>query len=95
MRAAKPHSELHAELHAEPEEKSNKSLPTLLEQVKESNRSNVLFSEIRKYLANPKDHDKPNVYLRGSRAANELLYKDDKLWVTDDLCLDVIQEVHN
>ena len=63
--------------------------------MKELNQSNVLFLEVRKYLANPEDHDRPNIYLRGSRAANGLLYKDNKLWVADDLRLDVIREVHD
>ena len=84
--------EPHAEPHVEPENETDENLP---ERVKESNRSNMLFSEVRKYLANPEDHDRPNVYLRGSRAANGLLYKDNKLWVADDLRLDVIREVHD
>ena len=63
--------------------------------MKESNRTNVLFKEICKYLANPKDHDRPNVYLRSSQAENGLLYKNNKLWVTKDLRLDIIQKVHD
>ena len=95
------------EPHAEPQPEHERSvetedsdeeldLPTLPEQVKESNRNDVLFNEIREYLANPADHDRPtDVYLRGSRVANGLLYKDNKLWVADDLRLDVIREVHD
>ena len=55
----------------------------------------MLFKEVCEYLANPKSHDRPAVYFCGSRAENGLLYKDSKLWVTKDLRLDVIQEVHN
>ena len=71
------------------------NLPTLPDQVKESNRTNVLFTEVREYLANLSDQDRPNVYLRGSRAENGLLYKENKLWVAKDLRLDVIKEVHD
>ena len=81
------------------EEKADEELedsPTLPDRVKEANQNDVLFTEIREYLANPVDHDRPtDVYLRGSRAANGLLYKDNKLWVADDLRLDVIREVHD
>ena len=63
--------------------------------MKELNQSNVLFSEVREYLANPEGHDRPAVYLRGSRVENGLLYKDNKLWVSEDLRLDVIREVHD
>ena len=70
-------------------------LPTLPKQVKKANQKNALFTEIREYLANPNNFDRPAVYLRGSRAANGLLYKNNKLWVNDDLRLDVIQEVHD
>ena len=55
----------------------------------------MLLKKIRKYLADPEGHDRPDVYLRGSRAANGLLYKDNKLGVANDLHLDVIQEVHD
>ena len=92
LHAAEPHAEPHTEL----EEKTNKSLPTLPDQVKEANRTDVLFTKVREYFSNPEDHDQPtNVYLRGSRAANGLLYKDNKLWVAEDLRLDVIREVHD
>ena len=97
-----------AEPHAEPQPEHKESvetkdleeglveLPTLPDQVKESNQNNSLFTKICEYLANPMDHDRlTDVYLRGSRAANGLLYKDNKLWVTDDLRLDVIREVHD
>ena len=70
----KPLIEPPAESNAE-----NKDLPTLLDWVKESNRGSVLFEEICEYLANPKGHDRPNVYLRDSRAENGLLYKNNKL----------------
>ena len=91
---AKSHAaEPQAEPHAKPEKETDETLP---ERVKISNRNDVLFKEIREYLANPADHDRPtDVYLRGSRAANGLLYKDNKLWVADDLRLDVIREVHD
>ena len=81
-----------AEPHAEPQPKHKGSvetedldeelvdLSTLPDRVKESNRNDVLFTKIREYLANPADHDQPtDVYLRGSRAVNSLLYKDNKL----------------
>ena len=84
-----------AEPHAEPEEETNDSLPTLPDRVKESNRTNVLFSEICEYLVDPEGHDRPDVYLRGSKAENGLLYKDNKLWVAEDLGLDVIREIHD
>ena len=84
------------EPYAEPEEETNKSLPTLPDRVKESNRNDSLFTEIRQFLASPGDHNRPtDIYLRGSRAANGLLYKDSKLWVSNDLRLDVIREVHD
>ena len=68
-----------------------KDLQTLPDQVKESNRNNSLFTKICQFLASPGDHERPtDVYLRGSRTANGLLYKDSKLWVSDDLRLDVI-----
>ena len=90
-----------AEPHAEPEEsvdedeKSDEELTedksSLPDRVKELNRNDVLFTEICEYLANPTDHNRPtDVYLHGSRAANGLLYKDNKLWVANDLRLDVI-----
>ena len=89
--------ELHAELpYAEPENKTDKSLPISPEQIKELNQNNVLFTEICKYLANLADHNQStNVYLCSSRAANNLLYKNNKLWVANDLRLDVIREVHD
>ena len=77
------------------EEETDESLPTLPDRVKESNRNDSLFTEICEYLANPMEHDRPTVYLRGSQAENELLYKDNKLWVAKDLRLDVIREVHD
>ena len=80
---------------ASPEEKVSKDLPTLPDRVKKSNRADVLFTEIREYLADPKTHDRPAVYLRGSIATNGLLYKENKLWVADDLRLDVIREIHD
>ena len=80
---------------ASPDEEVSEDLPTLPDRVKESNQSNMSFLEVREYLANPEGHDRPVVYLRGNRAENGLLYKNSKLWVTEDLRLDVIQEVHN
>ena len=91
-------AEPHAEQSTEPEKENDEDLedePTLPDRVKEANRNNVLFMEVREYLANPEVHDKPNVYLRGSRAENGLLYKDNKLWVAKSLRLDVIREVHD
>ena len=70
-------------------------LPTLPDRVRESNRTNVLFSEVREYLAHAEGHDRPAAYLRGSRAENGLLFKDSKLWVAEDLRLDLIREVHD
>ena len=102
--AAEPHAEPHAEseeVEAEHDESTRPKgeeddSPTLPDRVKEANRNDVLFTEIREYLTNPADHDRPaDVYLRGSRAANGLLYKDSKLWVTEGLRLDVIREVHD
>ena len=69
--------------------------PSLPNRVKEANQKDALFTEVREYLANPVDQDRLIVYLRGSRVANGLLYKDNKLWVNDDLRLDVIWEVHD
>ena len=88
LHAAEPQSE-----HKESVE--TKDLQTLPEQVKELNQNDLLFTEIREYLANPVDKNRPTVYLRGSRAANGLLYKDNKLWVAKNLRLDVIREVHD
>ena len=51
--------------------------------------------EFHQYLANLVGHDKLNVYLRGNRVENGLLYKDNKLWIADNIRLDVIQEVHD
>ena len=102
--AAEPHAEPYAEskeVEAEHDESTRPEgeeddSPTLPNQVKETNRNDVLFTEIREYLTNPADHDRPaDVYLHGSRAANGLLPKDSKLWVTKGLRLDVIQEVHD
>ena len=87
-------AEPHAESNTENEE-INKDLPTLPDRVKASNRTNVLFEEVREYLENLIGRDRPNVYLRDSRAENGLLYKDNKLWVANDLRLDVIREVHD
>ena len=70
-------------------------LPTLPDRVKQSNQANALFAKVREYLANPKAHDRPDVYLQGSRVENGLLFKENKLWVADDLRLDVIREVHD
>ena len=58
--------------------KLTENLPTLSEQVKEF-QNDVLFTKIREYLTNPDYLDRPAVYLRGSRAANGLLYKNNKL----------------
>ena len=77
------------------DERITKDQPSLPNQVKELNQSNVLFTEVHEYLANPENLDRPAVYLRGSRAANGLLYKDNKLWVDNNLRLDVIQKVHD
>ena len=73
-----------------PEKEVSEDLPTLPDRVKESNQNHSLFTEVCKYQANPKNHDRPDVYLRGNRAENGLLYKDDKLWVAKDLRLDLI-----
>ena len=96
-------TEPHAESHAEPEKsvetkdlnKELEDLPTLPDWVKKANRRDALFTEVREYLANLVEHNRPTVYLRGSRVENGLLYKDNKLWVTKDLRLDVIREVHD
>ena len=61
--------------------------------MKKANQNDVLFTEIREYLANPKNHDRLDVYFRESRAKNGLLYKNNKLWVAKDLRLDVIREI--
>ena len=95
---AEPLAEPSTEPHAENEESVETKnldweltkLPTLPEQMKELNQSNALFTEVRKYLANLRKHNRPNVYLRGSQAKNGLLYKNNKLWVANDLRLDVI-----
>ena len=86
---------------AEPQPEYKKSVETknlkgkidkliLPEQVKESNQNNLFFIKIREYLANLVDQNKPTVYLCGNRAINSLLYKDNKLWVANDLRLDVM-----
>ena len=82
-------------VEAEHREVELEDLPTLPDRVKEANRRDALFTEVCKYLANPVEHDRPTVYLRGSRAENGLLYKDNKLWVAKNLRLDVIREVHD
>ena len=61
--------------------------------MKESNWK--IFMEVCEYLANPVGHDRLNVYLHRSRMENNLLYKDNKLWVDKNLHLDNIQEVHD
>ena len=104
LHAAEPHAEPPVEhkkgvetedLNEALEDESDKSLPTLPDRVKKSNRADVLFTKICEYLADPETHDRPNVYLRGRQAENGLLYKDNKLWVAESLRLDVIQEVHD
>ena len=67
----------------------------LPDQVKKLNQINALFTEVYQYLTNPEDYNRSNVYLRSSRVSNGLLYKNNKLWVDNDLRLDVIREVHN
>ena len=96
-----------AELHAEPQlehkrsvetknsNKELKDLPTLPDQVKETNRNDAIFTKVREYLANPETYNRPNVYLWGTRAKDKLLYRDSKLWVTKGLRLDMIQEIHD
>ena len=54
-------------------------LTTLPNQVKEANQNNAIFTEVCRYLPNSKDHNRPNVYLCGSKAANGLLFKNNKL----------------
>ena len=98
LHAEEPHAEPQPEHEGSVKTKDSDEeldLPTLPEQVKESNRNDVLFTEVREYLANPVEHDRPTVYLRGSRVENRLLYKDNKLWVAKDLRLDVIRKVHD
>ena len=97
LHAAEPHAEPHAEHEESVETKDSnvEDLPTLPDRVKEANQNDVLFTEVREYLANPTDHDRPTVYLWGSRAENRLLYKDNKLWVFENLRLDVIREVYD
>ena len=90
LHAAEPHAKHEESVETEGSNEELEDLLILPEQVKESNRTNALFTEVREYLANPVDHDRPTVYLRGSRAANGLLYKDSKLWVAEGLRLDVI-----
>ena len=64
--------------------------------MKELNQKDILFTEICEYLASLIDHDQPtNVYLCGSKAANGLLYKDNKLWFANDLHWDVIWKVYD
>ena len=68
-----------AEPHAESNAEDLGDLLTLPKQMKESNRTNVLFEKVWEYLANFTDRNRPNVYLCGSKAENGLLYKDNKL----------------
>ena len=64
--------------------------------MKELNQKDVLFTEIREYLTSLMDHNQPtNICLCSSKAANSLLYKDNKLWIANDLHLDVIQKIHD
>ena len=70
-------------------------LSTLSDQIKELNQINALFAEVCEYLANLKDHDRFSVYFWGSKVNNSLLYKDNKLWVTNNLRLDIIQKIHD
>ena len=62
----------------------------LLERIKEFNRKNALFTEVREYLANPMGQNKLNVYFRRGEVRNGLLYKRNKYWVDKDLHLNVI-----
>ena len=55
----------------------------------------MLFLKICKYLANPKNYDKPNIYLCSSQANNRLLYKNNKLQINNDLRLDVVQKMYD
>ena len=75
---------------------SDETLP-LPEQVMESNQNNELCSKICSYLANPKELEKPEVYLKGLRVENGLLMKGNRLWVADkdQLQLKVVKEIHN
>ena len=103
LHAEELHAKSHAKTHAKPEKKEitdnskkvTDKLSILLDRVKKSNQTNALFIEVRQYLTNPEDHDQLNIYLRGSRVSNSLLYKNNKLWVNKNLRLDVIQKVHN
>lgn len=55
----------------------------------------MLFTEICEYLNSLLDYKHHTVYFWSSRAENILLYKDNKLWITNDLRLSVIWEVHD
>ena len=63
----------------------------------ESNRNNELCSEICLYLANPKELDKPDAYLKDLRVENKLLMKRNRLWVTNkgQLQLEIIKKIHD
>ena len=74
----------------------DETLP-LPEQVIESNQKNELCSKIRLYLANPKELEKPEVYLKGLRVENGLLMKGNRLWVADkdQLQLKIVKKIHD
>ena len=93
--AAEPHAEHEESVETEDSDEKWEDLLTLPDRVKEANRRDALFTEVREYLANPVEHDQSTVYLWGSQVENGLLYKDNKLWVAKDLRLDVIREVHD
>lgn len=79
---------------ASPEKKVSKDLPILPDWVKKTNQKDALFMKVCKYLANFIEYNQSIIYLCGSWAENGLLYKNNKLWVNNNLRLGVIQEVH-
>ena len=75
---------------------SDKTSP-LLDWVMESNWNNKLCSKICLYLANPKELEKLNAYLKGMRMENGLLIKGNRLWAANkgQLQLEVIKKIHD
>lgn len=71
------------------------NLSTLPNWVKEANWRDALFTKVHEYLANLVEHNQPIVYLWESQVENSLLYKNNKLWVSKNLRLDMIQKVYD
>lgn len=71
---------------------SNESLN---KQVKKANCVDDQCKKIQVYLLESEKHEKPALHLQSCKAENSLLYKEKRLWVPEDLQLDVIKEIHD